>query len=95
MRFKPLLTQTWLELLRVAATPRGLEDAAEDYYYSLMHTGWVVPRMTARASAEVTAWEMGLLQADESMTLPHRDTQGYCLVNREVPALPPSEVGEA
>lgn len=94
VRFKPLLTQTWLQLLRVAATPRGLEGPAEDYYYSLVHSGWL--GVGARTAAEVTAWELGLLQADESMTLPYRDRQGYAVVDHvSLPALPPSEVGEA
>ena len=90
MKSKPKEYQTWLDLLVSICKPLGLERNATSYFVSLRSQGF-----TVKAAAHQTAWNFGLLLTDEA-GLSYKQCGGYGVVDHvSLPALPPSEVGEA
>jgi hypothetical protein len=90
MKFKPKEYQTWLDLLVSICKPLGLEHNATSYFVSLRSQGF-----TVKEAAHLTAWNFGLLLTDDS-GLSYMQRDGYAVVDHvSLPALPPSEVGEA
>lgn len=90
MQFKPREYQTWLDLLVSICKPLGLESDSTSYFVALRSQGF-----TVKEAAHLTAWNFGLLLTDEA-GLGYKQEDGYAVVDHvSLPALPPSEVGEA